>query len=78
LDTIKLPWKRNGRPVGPRRKVDPGLLELQTAKQNLEEVFRPHSDVEEMIQMRLEAKNWSRDSWQRRGGAWPREFCLGE
>ena len=46
-------------------KVNPKLLELQTAKQVLEEIFhaRP-SDVEEMIQMRLEEKNWIKESWQ--------------
>ena len=62
---IKLPWKRGARPLGPRRIVNPRLLELQTAKQILEEIFhaRP-SDVEEMIQMRLEEKNWIKESWQ--------------
>ena len=43
---IKLPWKREARPLEPRLKVNPRLLELQTAKQILEEIFhaRP-SDV---------------------------------
>jgi hypothetical protein len=63
-----LPWKREARP-----------LELETAKQILEEIFhdRP-SDVDEMIQMRLEEKNWSEKSWQEEEEAWPREFCLSE
>jgi hypothetical protein len=58
--------------------VNPRLLELQTAKQILEEIFhaRP-SDIDEMIQMRLEEKNWSKESWQEEE-PWPREFCLGE
>ena len=62
---IKLPWKREGKPLEPKIMVNPRLLELQTAKQILEEIFhaRP-SDVEEMIQMRLEEKNWSKESWR--------------
>ena len=76
---IKLPWKRETRPLEPRPMVNPRLLELQTAKQILEEIFhaRP-SDVDEMIQMRLEEKNWSKESWQEEEEPWPREFCLGE
>ena len=62
---IKLPWKRDARPLETRLKVNPRLLMLQTAKQILEEIFhaRP-SDIDEMIQMRLEEKNWSKESWQ--------------
>ena len=76
---IKLPWKREARPLEPKLMVNPRLLELQTAKQILEEIFhaRP-SDVDEMIQMRLEEKNWSKESWQEEEEPWPREFCLGE
>jgi hypothetical protein len=57
---IKLPWKRDVRPLEPRPMVNPRLLELQIAKQILEEIFhaRP-SDVDEMIRM----------SWKRRTGA---------
>jgi hypothetical protein len=75
---IKLPWKRDARPLETRLKVNPKLLELQTAKQILEEIFhaRP-SDVDEMIQMRLEEKNWSEESWQEEEELWPREVCLG-
>jgi len=76
---IKLPWKRETRPLEPKIMVNPRLLELQTAKQILEEIFhaRP-SDVEEMIQMRLEEKNWSKESWREGEETWPKEFCLGE
>ena len=76
---IKLPWKRDARPLETRLKVNPKLMELETAKQILEEIFhaRP-SDVDEMIQMRLEEKNWSKESWQEEEEPWPREFCLGE
>ena len=76
---IKLPWKRWARPLGPSPTVNPRTLELETAKQILEEIFhaRP-SDVDEMIRMRLEEKNWSKESWQKEEEPWPREFCLGE
>ena len=77
---IKLSWnKRRARPLEPKLKVNPRLMELETAKQILEEIFhaRP-SDVDEMIQMRLEEKNWSKESWQEEEEPWPREFCLGE
>jgi len=33
---IKLPWKREARPLEPKITVNPRLLELQTAKQILE------------------------------------------
>jgi len=63
LDMIKLPWKRETRPLEPKIVVNTKILELETAKQILEEIFhaRP-SDVEVMIQMRLEEKNWSKES----------------
>jgi hypothetical protein len=52
LDMIKSPWKRVARPLETKITVNPRLIELETAKQILEEIFhaRP-SDVEEMIQM---------------------------
>jgi hypothetical protein len=51
------------RSLEPRQTVNPRILDLETAKQILEEIFhaRP-SDVDEMIQMRLEKKNWSDES----------------
>jgi len=61
---IKLSWnKRRARPLEPKLKVNPRLAELETAKQIFEEIFhaRP-SDVEEMIQMRLDEKNWRNSS----------------
>jgi hypothetical protein len=57
--------------------INPRLLELETAKEILEEVFhaRP-SDVEDMIQRRLEENNLN---MYRSGEAqWPQEFCLSE
>jgi hypothetical protein len=54
-------------------------MELDLAKQIREEVFhaRP-SEVEEMIQNRLEEKTWSEESWQEKEEMWPIEFHLGE
>jgi hypothetical protein len=45
--------------------VNTRLVELERAKEILEEIFhaRP-SDVEKMIHMRLEEKNWRKESWQ--------------
>jgi hypothetical protein len=67
LDVIRWPRKRETRPLEPKLKVNPRLLELQTAKQIIEEIFhaRP-SDVDEMIQMiqmRLEVNSWIEESW---------------
>ena len=74
---IKLPWKREARPLEPTPTVNPRLLELQTAKQILEEIFhaRP-SDVDEMIQRRLEENSWRKESWQEEEELWPATFCL--
>ena len=70
---IELLWRRKVMPLEPRRKVNPRILELETAKQILEEVFhaRP-SDIEDMIQRRLEEKIWTEEE------QWPQEFCLSE
>ena len=63
----------------PKIMVNPRLMKLQTTKQILEEIFhaRP-SDVEEMIRMRLEEKNWDKESWQEEEELWLGEFRLGE
>jgi hypothetical protein len=47
-------------------------MELEMAKQALEEVFhaRP-SEMEEMIQNRLEEKTWREVSWQEDEEMWP-------
>jgi len=36
---IKLPWKRGARSLEPKIMVNPRLMELETAKQILEEIF---------------------------------------
>jgi hypothetical protein len=75
-------WRRKleARPPGHKRMGDLRLLELETAKQILEEVFhaRP-TDVEDMIQRRLEeeSRNAGR-SWHEEDGLWPQEFCAGD
>jgi hypothetical protein len=75
---IRWSWKREARTFEPRRMINPRLLELQTAKQILEEVFHARlSDVEDMILRRLEEKNWV-DERPSEEEPWPREFCLGE
>ena len=60
--------------------VIPKILELQTAKEILAEVFhaRP-GEVEEMIQRRLEERNWTKESCRDEDDElWPREFCVSE
>ena len=51
---IKWSWIKEARAVKPRRTINPRLMELETAKQILEEIFhaRP-SDVDVMTQRRL-------------------------
>lgn len=50
---IRWPRKRETRALEPKIMVNPRILELETAKQILEEIFhaRP-SDVDEMIRLR--------------------------
>jgi hypothetical protein len=53
------PWKRETRQIEPGRAANTSVLELETAKEILAEIFhiRP-DDVEEMIQMRLAERDW--------------------
>jgi hypothetical protein len=68
------PWRRETRLIEPRRAANTNVLELETAKEILAEVFRARpADVEEMIQKRLEERDW--DEQER---PWPATFCLGE
>ena len=70
---MRLLWKREA--IRPR-PASTKQLELEAAKQILSEVFhvRP-ADVEEMIQQRLEGRNWPEGCEDR---LWPATFCLGE
>jgi len=71
---MRWPWERDTRLVEPRFAASTKVLELQTAKEILAEVFRARpADVEEMIQRRLEERSW-RDG----EGRWPATFCIGE
>jgi hypothetical protein len=56
---IRWPRRREARPLEPRIRVNPRIMELQTAKEILGEIFhaRP-GEVEEMIQNRLEERSW--------------------
>jgi hypothetical protein len=66
------PWKRETRQIDPRRAASTRVLELETAKEILAEIFhiRP-DDVEEMIQMRLAERDWSEQE-----EPWPTIFRL--
>jgi ribose 1,5-bisphosphokinase PhnN len=71
---MRLPWRKKARLIEPRPMVGLNVLELQTAKEILAEVFhaRP-ADVEEMIQRRLEKKN---SPVEYEDVLWPSTFCL--
>ena len=57
-------------------RADMKVLELETAKEILAEVFRVRiSDVEEMIQNRFEEAH-TQDALPEEDGLWPREFWL--
>jgi len=73
---MRWPWRREARPIEPRLATDLKVIELQTAKEILAEIFhtRP-GEVEEMIQRRLEEKSWQEE--EREEGRWPATFCLG-
>ena len=79
---MRWPWRRQARPIEPRLAADLKVLELQTAKEILAEIFgaRP-GEVEEMIQRRLEERSWPKEevTWrkEREEGRWPATFCLG-
>ena len=67
-------WKREAGLIEPRRVANTKVLELETAKEILAEVFQARpSEVEEMIQIRLEKKSLTDET-----DLWPATFCLGE
>jgi hypothetical protein len=69
------PWKRDGKLIQPRIAANISALELETAKEILAEVFHARSaDVEEMIQKRLEERDWIEE--EREEGLWPATFSL--
>jgi hypothetical protein len=72
--------RRDARPLELRIRVNPRLLELQTAKEIMAEIFHARPDeVEEMIRNRLEERCWRDErSWPDEEGLRPESFCLGE
>ena len=52
---IKLPWKREARPLEPRLMLNPRLAELETAKEVLAEIF--HARPSEIEVVRQNGKN---------------------
>ena len=79
LERIRWPQKRTvigNSSSAPR--VDLRILELQSAKEILAEIFGVRiSDVEEMIQNRYEEVRCEANSYEETE-QWPREFLLGE
>ncbi len=73
---MRWPWWREARLIEPRRRGSTKALELETAKEILAEIFhaRP-ADVEEMIQRRLEERDWleEKEIWpeEREERLWP-------
>jgi hypothetical protein len=67
-------WKRQARLIEPRKVTNTRVLELETDKEILAEVFQARpSEVEEMIQIRIEKKGLTDET-----DLWPDMFCLGE
>jgi hypothetical protein len=80
---MRWPWRREARPIEPRRTVNTKVLELETAKEILAEIFHARPvDVEEMIQSRLEERDWleEKEIWpeEREERLWPATFYLSE
>ncbi|MHB8117990.1 MAG: hypothetical protein ACYDHX_04580 [Methanothrix sp.] len=80
---MKWPWKRRAELCEPRIRANSKLMELETAKEILAEIFliQP-ADVEEMIQSRLEERSLPEEEniWPEERGEklWPATFCLGD
>ena len=75
LERIRWLQKRSVVALRPLPRVDPMILELQTAKEILAEVFRVRvSEVDEMILNRYDVRYEENSSED--GEMWPREFQL--
>lgn len=70
--SLQWPRRREVRLFSPRRQAASlKVLELQTAKEILAEIFRARpEDIEDMIQRRLEERNWREEH------EWPVTFSL--
>ena len=80
LERMRRSKKQLVKPLSSLAASSPKVLELQTAKEILAEVFhvRP-SEVEDMIQQRLEDRDLAVEQGQlSEDGLWPATFCLGE
>ena len=83
IELMKWPWRRKEKLCESRIRTNSKLMELETAKEILAEIFhtRP-ADVEEMIQSRLEERSLpkEKDIWPEEHGEklWPATFCLGD
>lgn len=75
---MRWPWRREASSIEPPCIINPRLMELQTAKEILAEIFRVReADVEEMIRSRMEERCWEMERTHE-DGLWPATFCLGE
>jgi hypothetical protein len=73
---MRLPWRREARYIETPCTANPRLIELETAKEILAEIFRVReADVEEMIHSRMEERCGAVEPEK---GLWPATFCLGE
>jgi hypothetical protein len=84
IELMKWPRRRKEKLCESRIRTNSKLMELETAKEILAEIFhtRP-ADVEEMIQSRLEEKRRlpeKENIWPEERGEklWPATFCLGD
>ena len=67
--SLQWPRRRKARLVSPAQSANLKVLELQTAKEILAEIFRARpEDVEDMIQRRLEERIWREEH------EWPATF----
>ena len=70
---MRWPWRRRAQLIDPGMPPNLRIIELQTAKEILAEVFhaRP-GEVEEMIQMKLEERSWDEQEVRQEDGLWRR------
>jgi hypothetical protein len=76
-------WTRRAEHYKPMRHVNRKVMELETAKEILAEIFNAQpADVEEMIQNRLEERSWPDEMQippkEHEDKLLPATFCLGE
>jgi hypothetical protein len=71
--SLQWPRRREARRFLLGQSANLKILELQTAKEILAEIFRARpEDIDDMIQRRLEERNWREEH------EWPVTFSLGE